>query len=454
MTPVEKIVAAVKEAGGRTFEVGGAVRDRCLGLPCKDTDLLVTGVPADVLQTILPGRAELVGQAFGVFKVTIDGETIDVAMPRTELSTGDGHKDFEVKCDHRLSVEEDLCRRDFTMNAIAIECGTGAQIDPFNGRHDISDRLIKAVGDANERFEEDPLRILRAIRFVAKLGFNIETNTALAIQRHASKLNTVAAERVAEELIRLLMNPDSQHVGKALRCARDLGVLENIIPEFKDSFKFDQRSKYHCFTVDEHVFKAGEHVVHRGASSNARLAVLLHDIAKPRNFTVDEDGQGHFYEHEYYGAKVAKKILQRLKFSVDDTNAVTTLVREHLRPSYDASEKVLRRFVAQLGPFVDDAIMVREGDLAAHARESSKTAQEKMDSIRARILGLGAIVGFGPANLALKGDEIAREFKVEFREIGELKKAATQAVVDGLVPNEREAILKFLKESRAEVKPT
>ena len=133
MTPIELIIKAVKDNGGNTYEVGGAVRDRLLGLPSKDTDLLVTGVPIEKLQAILPGRVELVGQSFGVFKVTIDGETIDVAMPRTERTTGVGHRDFEVKCDHTLSVEEDLARRDFTMNAIAVDLAIGLAIDPFNG---------------------------------------------------------------------------------------------------------------------------------------------------------------------------------------------------------------------------------------------------------------------------------------------------------------------------------
>ena len=313
------------------------------------------------------------------------------------------------------------------------------------GQADLRDNHIVCVGDPNERFMEDPLRMLRAIRFVAKLGFDIEANTSKAITNNSDMLKTVAPERVSEELIRLLSYPNAEHVVKALRCARDMAVLDEIIPEFASSIGFDQKNKHHYLTVDEHVFKAVQHAVKRSASPMARLAVLLHDIGKPKTFSVDEEGQGHFYEHEDVGAHMVKSIMKRLMFSLDERMTVTTLVREHLRPSWNASEKVLRRFVAQLGPLVNDAIMVREADLSAHYHESYNSAQEKMDLIRARIVGLGAIVGFGPANLALKGDEIAREFKVEFRKIGELKKLAAQAVIDGLVLNEREAILEFLR---------
>lgn len=445
---VTKVSKVVSSFGGRVFEVGGGVRDALLGVPSKDVDLLVTGVPVDDLVKGLPGKVDLVGASFGVLKVTLEGVTLDVALPRSEFSTGEGHRDFKVESDHSLPVEADLSRRDFTMNAVAVDLVSGEVVDPFGGRSDVEARLVRAVGDPLERFKEDPLRVLRALRFVAKLGFDVESKTFGAMRECAPLVATVSPERVAGELTGLLSASDASHVGKALRFLRDSGVLEAVLPEFTDAIGFDQRSPYHDRTVDEHTFDTVEHTVSRGASLEVRLAALLHDIAKPEMFSVGDDGVGHFYRHEDRGAEVAQSVLLRLRMASKVVGRVTLLVAEHPKPTPPVGKKALRRFVARMGEATEDALMLREADLAAHAGSSAEKARALMDEVREAVKSLD-VVGFDHKQLALRGDEIMELFGVSGREVGHLKEMATRAVVDGLVPNEKGCVRRYLLWMRA-----
>lgn len=445
MTPIEKIKIAIKNANGKCFAVGGSVRDELMKLTPKDTDLLVTGIPVDKLKSILPGKIDLVGASFGVIKVTIDNVTIDIALPRTEKSTGSGHRDFDVQSDHTLPIEVDLSRRDFTCNAIAINLEDGSVVDPFGGIVSINDKEIKAVGEARERFEEDPLRMMRAIRFVAKLGFDIEKQTLKAISKSVHLLDTVAKERISEELVRMLMCSNEVSVLKALRVMRDTGVLSQIIPQFNDSIGFDQKNPHHNKTIDEHVFDAVRHAVLIKASSRVRVAALLHDIAKPMCFSFGEDNIGHFTKHEDFGATITESILKDLRFSVDDVRDISKMVREHLRPMPGVTDKALRRFVAALGPLVNESVDLREADLAAHKHFNSATAKVAMNEIRCRLLKLNDVSGFNVTTLALNGNDIATIFNVKDQEIGYMKKKAVSAVIDGDIKNDREEIIKFLR---------
>jgi tRNA nucleotidyltransferase (CCA-adding enzyme) len=441
---VQKILEAVRQAGGRVYAVGGAVRDQFLNVPAKDTDLLVTGVPVERLMEVLPGRVDAVGKSFGVLKVSIDGEIIDVALPRTERSTGVGHRDFVVTADPSLPVEADLARRDFTMNAIAVDLETGAVVDPFEGREDINDRVIRTVGRAAERFSEDPLRMLRAMRFVSKLRFGLHGELVGAVEAHASLIQTVSAERIGEEMGRLLMGPKGSFVVRALRQMISTGLMQHVIPEFMLSVGFEQRNHHHFLTVENHVLMALEHAIERGATLRARWAVFLHDIAKPATFSLDEEGRGHFYDHEDKGAVMATEILGRLKLSNEMVEGVSKIVAEHLRPQTDSTDRVLRRYVARMGELTEDGITCREADLYAH-KGYQETAQAIFEGFRERIVALKEIQGFTQASLALRGDEIATEFQVVGKGIGELKKKATAAVIDGLVANERAALLAWLR---------
>ena len=444
---VREIRNIVHAAGGRCFAVGGAVRDHVMGKPSKDMDLLVTGVPMDLLISVLSEKAkvDLVGRSFGVLKITLLGETVDVALPRTEKSTGARRGEFEVFSDHNLSAEADLSRRDLTMNAIAVDLMDGTVVDPHNGLQDIREGRICAVGDPRERFNEDSTRMLRAIRFIAKTGFQLDGGTEHAIADQAHLIRGEAVERVWEEIRRMVSYESADYTLQALRAFRDTCLLEEAIPEFAPSIGFEQKNPHHEFTVDEHVFQAVWYAVSRGFSVRARLAALLHDIAKPATFT-EVNGHGHFFGHEDAGAVMVTSVLTRMKATSEDITSISKIVGEHLRPQEGSSDRVLRRYIATMGDLTEDGMACRESDLAAHARHIAVKAREIMDGFRERLPALDAVKGFGVAQLALRGDTIAREFRVNGKGIGDLKKRATAAVIDGLVPNEPELLLAFLKQ--------
>jgi tRNA nucleotidyltransferase/poly(A) polymerase len=442
---VDAVREAVSRAGGGTYLVGGSLRDRLIGRPQHDHDLMVVRIALARLPGLLGGQ--VVGESFAVLNLRLLGEKLDVAVPRRERSTGPKHRDFAVEGDPDLPVDQDLARRDFTMNAMALCLDDGTTVDPFGGADDVAAETIRAVGDASARFTEDPLRMLRAARFVAQLGFSPEPATRDAMASCAALVSTVARERIVEETTKLLGGPSAPAVGAALRLLRDAGLLQIVCPPFAASVGFEQKNPHHHLAVDEHVFAAVEHAVARGASARARLAVLLHDVGKPASFTVGEDGAGHFFGHEDLGADMVRGWMAptSMPFPTDLAAAVELIVREHLRPPSDASDKVLRRWLALMGDAWEDALACREADLSAHSSKVAKGAVEWADGIRARVAALGTdIRGFDESRLALRGGEIAARFGAKGPEIGRLKRLAAQAVIDGEVPNEAEAIAAWL----------
>lgn len=456
-----KITEVVTRNGGRAYFVGGCVRDKFMGKQSKDRDLLVTGLTTDKLLEILPGKVDAVGKSFGVLKVTVPGEkrrcpqddpgcgcqdgydeTVDVALPRTESSFGSGHRDFTVVANPNLSVTDDLARRDFTMNAIAIDANTNEMIDPFGGFHHMRQFQIFAVGNAFDRFMEDPLRMLRAVRFAAKLEMSLSIPIIDAIKNHKHLLLTISPERIYEELCRLLAVNDGNRVAQVIDFMGETGMMRYIIPEYMDSIGFKQNNPHHYATVDQHVLDALEYAIDHGASPRARLAVLLHDIAKPMCYT-EKDGKGHFYGHELKGAGVALQRLTALRAPADTIKGVAKIIENHLRPPYDASDKTLRKFVAHMGELTEDALMCKESDMFAHVDGEAGAALIR--TYRERIKGFAEMIGFTQNKLALDGKEIMELFKVQGKAVGELKVKATNAVIEGRVPNEREAIIAFLR---------
>jgi tRNA nucleotidyltransferase/poly(A) polymerase len=222
----EKIAKIVKENNGIIYIVGGAVRDELIGIKPKDIDFLVTGIPLEKLSEILKpiGKVNEVGKSFGIIKATIDGEEYDFAIPRKETSTGHGHKDQITKSDHNLSVEDDLSRRDFTFNAIAKELEFGKFIDPYGGKSDIKNKIIRAVGNPQKRFEEDPLRILRAIQFAVRFEFDIEKKTKEAIYKNIDLLEHLPSERFLEEFKKAITKSKEKENSKFVDLLIDTGI--------------------------------------------------------------------------------------------------------------------------------------------------------------------------------------------------------------------------------------
>src|SRR6476620_11053886 len=349
----EEIEKYVRGLGLDAYLVGGAVRDELLGLESKDADFLVPGRDTEGLRSALAphGRVEdlvvadrLVGIRLHprdpeVRKLTPAG--IEFAPPRKEVSTGPGRHDFEIVADPSLSVEDDMRRRDFTVNAMARRLETDDLVDPLNGRADLEARRLRTVSP--QSFREDPLRLVRALRFVSQLGFEPDEELLAQMREEAPAVRLVSGERIGGglaadglgELSKLLLGDRPL---AALRLARDTGVLAELLPELVPSIGFDQESRYHDLTVDEHTFAVVQAAADSGRPLRVRLAALFHDLGKPVVAWEGRDGRLHFYakpgvaprSHETVGAELADVALRRLRYPNELRVRAVAIVRHHM----------------------------------------------------------------------------------------------------------------------------
>ena len=314
---VDYIINELTKHGYEAYAVGGCVRDSILGKEPEDWDITTSAKPLEVKQIFR--RTIDTGIQHGTVTVMLDKEGYEVTTYRVDGEYEDSRHPKTVE--FTANLVEDLKRRDFTINAMAYNEQEGV-VDVFNGLLDIQYGIIRCVGSASDRFDEDALRILRAVRFSAQLGFDIDSNTLQAAGEKAEKLNNISAERIRVELTKLLL---SEHPEKLIT-AYEIGITAIILPEFTAMMKTEQRNSHHIYSVGIHTIKAVEAV---GDNKMLRWAMLLHDVAKPICKSVGIDGEDHFYKHSGKGAEMTKKILRRLKFDNETIETVTRLVKWH-----------------------------------------------------------------------------------------------------------------------------
>ena len=314
---VNTIISTLQAHGYEAYAVGGCVRDSILGRIPDDWDITTSATPLETKS--LFKRTFDTGIEHGTITVLIDKEAFEVTTYRVDGKYEDSRHPSEVTFTRSLS--EDLLRRDFTINAMAYN-DTEGLVDIFGGMEDLQRKTIRCVGNAKERFGEDALRILRAVRFAAQLGFEIENETQGAIKILAPTLANISAERIQVELIKMLISPNPS----LLRTAYELGITKVILPEFVELMKTTQEPPHHIYTVGEHTLKAIELV---RPDKVLRLTMLFHDIAKPKMKTIDEKDVAHFKMHDVEGVSMTKAILRRLKFDNDTLGKVTKLVQFH-----------------------------------------------------------------------------------------------------------------------------
>jgi tRNA nucleotidyltransferase (CCA-adding enzyme) len=367
--------SALRKAGGVVYVVGGAVRDALLGKEPKDIDLMVTGLPTNTVSKTLEkvGRVNLTGKDFGVFRVRQAGapieDEVEIALPRRERSTGVGHKDFDVQADHTMSADEDLERRDFSANALAVDLGTGRLVDPFGGAGDIRSGTLRVLGD--QSFADDPLRVLRGVVARGKHGLEPDDFTRTQMARYADRLPHLPAERIQAELDKLMGANDP---ASGIQLAHDTGVLKHVLPEVEDAFGYDQNNPHHERELGEHLLEVLRRTSEVTKDPDLRLAALLHDIGKPKSAWLDpETGTNHYYEkhlddgsvlgadHETVGAQMAHNRMRDLKYPLKRIQRVQDLVQHHMWPAF-TSERGARKFLHRVGPHADDLMTLRWAD--------------------------------------------------------------------------------------------
>lgn len=343
--PLDATLAAALPPG-TLYAVGGRVRDEFrreierVDLPAKDFDYVVVGLPAAQVRERLErvGRVGLVGASFAVFKLSVDGQTVDVSLPRRERSTGAGHRDFVVESGPQIPLAEDLGRRDFRMNMIARALPSGEVVDPYGGVGDIRARRIDIL--TPRAFEEDPLRMLRAAQFAARFRYEPTAATLAAMRAAAGLTATISPERIAEELTKLFERAPAPSAG--IELLRETGILAHLWPELLEGYGVEQ-NEWHAFDVYRHNLRTLDAAP--PSDLVLRLAALLHDVGKPRT----KDGP-HFYRHEIVGAEMARAMLARLRFSNEVVETTERLVRNHMYSvAPDQTDAAVRRFVRRIG---------------------------------------------------------------------------------------------------------
>jgi tRNA nucleotidyltransferase (CCA-adding enzyme) len=440
------LVESVLKAG-KLYEVGGSVRDSLINpdVEHKDRDYLITGIPLDDLITILRrfGRVDVVGRSFGVIKFNPKGQdsAYDIAVPRTEKSTGTAHKDFKVAYDPDLSVEADLKRRDFTINAMAREVPSETLIDPYGGVKDIKRKIIRVVFP--EAIEEDPLRILRGAQFAARFEFQMEKDTLGAMKGNAALLKSVSPERIADEINKMLTKADKPSIG--LRYLLEIGALEMVFPELVDCVGVDQPGGYHKWDVFDHTMVCVDNAPRR---LEVRLAALLHDVGKPQTRELVKDG-ATFYGHDRLSTQMTVEALRRLRYPNEIIEQVSKQVSRHMF-SDRAGEKGIRRLIRSIGKeSIYDLLDLRRADIVAQGMGQDPS---EVDEFEAKVTEeIEKKPPFGLQDLAVNGDDIKSEFGVsEGPLVGQVLDDLLEMVLDDPSANIREKLLLRAKEFLAQ----
>ena len=425
-----RVIARLEEQGYEAYAVGGCVRDALLGRTPHDWDIATSALPEETARCFADCRVLETGARHGTVTVLLDGEACEVTTYRVEAGYTDGRRPDQVKFVRRL--EDDLARRDFTINAMAYHPVRGL-VDLFGGRADLDAGRIRCGGEARRRFQEDGLRILRGLRFAAAYGFIIEEATARAMREERERLHLIAAERVNVEFRRLLTGRDAPRILREF--APVFGVF---LPEIRSMWGFEQRNPHHCWDVWEHTLRALESA---GSDFLVRAAVLFHDSGKPSTYTQDGAGIGHFYGHPAVSERLADEALRRLKFDTDTRKRIVRLVKYH-DVSIDNQPGCVRRWLNRLGE--EDfrrLLQIKRADTLAQAPLYQPPRLELLAGLEGTLQTVLAQQDcFRLRDLAVNGRDVLAAGIPSGPAVGEALRYLLDGVIDGRFPNERAAL--------------
>lgn len=427
---VKRIIHTLEEAGFEGYAVGGCVRDTLLGKIPDDWDITTNASPLQVKE--LFKRTIDTGIQHGTVTVLLDKETYEVTTYRIDGEYEDSRHPKEVTFTSNLT--EDLKRRDFTINAMAYN-DKSQIVDVFGGMQDLQDKVIRCVGDPRERFSEDALRMMRAVRFSGQLGYSIEEKTGQAVAELAPSLSRISAERICTELTKLMLSPHPDY----LRKAYELGMTKIFLPEFDAAMQTKQNNPHHCYSAGEHILHSLTYV---REDKLLRLAMLFHDLGKAVTKTVDENGIDHFYGHVEKSAEIADKRMKSLRFDNDTRQKVVRLVKYH-DLKIEPTKKAVRRAIVKVGEDLFERLLeVKHADFLSQSmykREEKEEGLRQITEIYHQILEEKECICL--KDLAVNGSDLIALGMKPGRQIGDTLKQLFDLVLEDPSCNTKEFLL-------------
>lgn len=433
------------------YLVGGCVRDMTIGIEPHDWDICTNAKPDEIVDVLKRNgfKIHLTGVQYGTVNVIVGGSEYEITTYRADTGYTDGRHPDAVK--YVSDIHEDLKRRDFTINAMAYDPINDVLIDDFGGQKDLENYIkgygrgqIKTVGNPVDRFNEDSLRILRALRFAIKFGFDIESETLQAMREHAKSLDRVSKERITEELYKILT------CGKPITpwfmiCS---SIIKEIIPELEKCFKFEQNNKYHKHDVYEHILNVVDNC--KSNKFEIKLAALLHDIGKPDTYVVGDDGYGHFYGHPEVSCEIAKNILDKhLRLTVEQSTRVLDLVKYHDITIANTKASVKRAMNKHGIDMLEDWFILKQADIDDHIFPDNKW-KHSLDVPRIKELMQIIIVEqscFSLKELNINGNILIKELGIKpGKQIGKILHSLLEEVIDEKIDNDTDVLIRRARE--------
>lgn len=430
---INTVMKALQKSGYEAYLVGGFVRDSIMGRKADDADLATNASPEEMLEVFRDLRTLQTGIKHGTITVIINHKPFEITTYRTEKGYSDCRHPDAVSFAEK--IEDDLSRRDFTVNSIAYNPERGF-VDPFSGKEDIENKIIRCVGNAEKRFSEDSLRILRALRFASVLSFSIDEETEKAMFACKELLKHISHERVFTEVSKMLCGENIKEV-----LSKYSDIISVVLPEIKEMKDFRQHNFHHIYDVHNHTAVVVESTP---ALPHLRFAALFHDCGKPDCFSLDENGVGHFYSHASISAKKAEEALLRLRCDTKTREKVVKLIKLHDAPIEEDEAKIKKKLSKYGEELFFDLIKLKRADTKGLAPEFHSRSEhfDILEAIARKILDEKAC--FSLKDLDVNGTDISA-LGFQGREIGIALNFLLEAVIEKKVPNEKEALLLFLK---------
>jgi poly(A) polymerase len=452
---LKRVGAVADRLGIEAYVVGGYVRDFLRGKNVKDTDIVVLGSGVDFAREVATAFGKtnvVVFESFGTAMLPLGDTKVEFVGARKESYTKDSRKPIVSSG----TLDEDLSRRDFTINAMAVSLNAatwGMLLDPYDGRTDLKNRILRTPLDPEATFDDDPLRIMRAMRFSAQLDCTIEPNVLKAAKSMAERLSIVSQERITEEFCKLLSAP---RPSKGLQLMQDAGVMAVVFPEIANLVGVEQRQEYHHKDVFKHTLMVVDHIAEESDDLWLRFAALLHDIAKPRTKAFKEGIGWSFHGHEEFGARMVKTIFRKMKLPMEHISSIETLIRLHLRPQAlvddGVTDSAVRRLMFEAGDKIDDLMALCRADITSKNQKLVEQYSDNYNRVLQKMAEVEEKDKIRNWQPPLRGDEIMALCGIEpGLMVGVLKDKITDAVLDGIIPNDHEAAFQYLLSIKDEV---